>query len=523
MQGRNIAASASNVSGSARSWPSLEQVDASTATGSDGPGSSDENRNTRRRLDTSTSPYDEQARRDVLLRFPCAQYLTGVTECINNVLENSGIAPHNRPTRILCKAGSVSARIVFETRAKCQKFVARYKDDGIPHEIDTVLWTSKTTILVRHSRSVEDRETGKQFMPLWKAFAEELRILFPGGDDKGSFVVPALDARSQVLSIKDRRNGVGKPVFKLAPLEVDKHLPLFLLTCAFLVLLVKRYNVFSLKPARTGCDGRSFASPLDCRMAGRGALFRGFPFRWGLHIVLSLVHSVSLRVMKARSEEDHLNECIRPCDNAADFFFTAIWLQRSRSKLIQDIQPARNLDMTCHNALISEVTTCSKMEHLFLEWPMDLIAGSSLSRPCSLRGTSMTCIDPALVLWLHTPVGDGTLFTHLKYSMVLQVRLRMVVSLSAAYVVLPGTREDLLDQSFPRKETGNVNTITSRSSWAPIISCVSKKFMGKTNSSRPFRFWRPDFSSLAPLFLAMRIQEGRPFASTKTSCLMRSQ
>ena len=46
------AASASHVSGSARSWPSREQVDGSTAAGSHGPGSSDDNRNTRRRLDT---------------------------------------------------------------------------------------------------------------------------------------------------------------------------------------------------------------------------------------------------------------------------------------------------------------------------------------------------------------------------------------------------------------------------------------------------------------------------------------
>ena len=53
-------------------------------------------------------------------------------------------------------------------------------------------------------------------MHLWRALAEELRILFPEGDDKGSFVVQALDARSQILSIKDRRHGVGKLVFKLA-------------------------------------------------------------------------------------------------------------------------------------------------------------------------------------------------------------------------------------------------------------------------------------------------------------------
>ena len=46
--------------------------------------------------------------------------------------------------------------------------------------------------------------------------ADQLKNLFPDGDDKGAFLVPALDARSQILSIEDRRNGVGKPVFKLA-------------------------------------------------------------------------------------------------------------------------------------------------------------------------------------------------------------------------------------------------------------------------------------------------------------------
>ena len=34
----------------------------------------------------------------------------------------------------------------------------------------------------------------------------------------GAFIIPALDARSHVLSMKDRRNGIGKLVFKLAPL-----------------------------------------------------------------------------------------------------------------------------------------------------------------------------------------------------------------------------------------------------------------------------------------------------------------
>ena len=47
--------------------------------------------------------------------------------------------------------------------------------------------------------------------------AEQLEVLFPDGDDEGAFIVPALDVRSQVLSIEDRRNGLGKLVFKIAP------------------------------------------------------------------------------------------------------------------------------------------------------------------------------------------------------------------------------------------------------------------------------------------------------------------
>ena len=55
-------------------------------------------------------------------------------------------------------------------------------------------------------------------MPLWTELADQLKVLFPDADDQLVFIIPALDARSQILSVKDRRNGIGKPVFKLAPL-----------------------------------------------------------------------------------------------------------------------------------------------------------------------------------------------------------------------------------------------------------------------------------------------------------------
>ena len=65
------ATSVSSGSGSASPWNFLGHSDDSTATGSvrsHGQGPSDDNRNTRRRLDTFSSPEDEHARSAVLLR-----------------------------------------------------------------------------------------------------------------------------------------------------------------------------------------------------------------------------------------------------------------------------------------------------------------------------------------------------------------------------------------------------------------------------------------------------------------------
>ena len=73
------AASGSSGPDWARSCNILRLSDGSTATGSlgsRGPGSSDDNRNTRRRLDTFSSTEDEHARSAVLLRFPCEQFTT---------------------------------------------------------------------------------------------------------------------------------------------------------------------------------------------------------------------------------------------------------------------------------------------------------------------------------------------------------------------------------------------------------------------------------------------------------------
>ena len=71
---------------------------------------------------------------------------------INSIWEKSDIPAYDNPVRIHCETGDLSARLVFETRAKCQDFVARYNDDGIPNEFDSPFCHVKTNIAVRQSK-----------------------------------------------------------------------------------------------------------------------------------------------------------------------------------------------------------------------------------------------------------------------------------------------------------------------------------------------------------------------------------
>ena len=66
---------------------------------------------------------------------------------------------------------------------------------------------------VRQSKTLEDREIGKRFAPLWRVLAEQLKKF--SSRDEGAFIVPALDALASSQH-QGRRNGVGKPVIKLA-------------------------------------------------------------------------------------------------------------------------------------------------------------------------------------------------------------------------------------------------------------------------------------------------------------------
>ena len=94
-------------------------------------------------------------RKCFLLHFLCEQIHAGVSTWLKKFWATTNALASNKPTRIHCKTGSLSARLVLETRAKCQDFVARYKDDGITNEVDSIFYNTSTKILVRQSNHLK--------------------------------------------------------------------------------------------------------------------------------------------------------------------------------------------------------------------------------------------------------------------------------------------------------------------------------------------------------------------------------
>ena len=110
-------------------------------------------RNTRRRLDTFSSPEDEHARSAVLLRFPCEQYHTGTTKLINTLWERCNIVADDKLVRIHGKAVSVSVGLFFLKKKKEPNVKTLLLDT---RTTVSPFCCSKTTIIVRQSKSFED-------------------------------------------------------------------------------------------------------------------------------------------------------------------------------------------------------------------------------------------------------------------------------------------------------------------------------------------------------------------------------
>ena len=169
-------------------------------------------------------------------------------------------------------------------------------------------------------------------------------------------------------------------MFKLASFGSGQTFTLVAPELSVLVFLLKCCNVFSLKPTKSMCDGRLFASSPFCRLACRGVLFRGFSFRWVLFCVLSLTRSVIVHDAASCSREDSLYECEPTCEALSSLFFTALWLQSNQSILVQETQSAKDIDLTCFKAFQIQAATCLQVGPMSLDFPVDPFARFDCSR-----------------------------------------------------------------------------------------------------------------------------------------------
>ena len=62
---------------------------------------------------------------------------------------------------------------------------------------------------------------------------------------------------------------------------------------------------------------------------------------------------------------------------------SALWLQRSQSLLVQEIQSAKDIDLTCFKTFPIKAATCLQVGPMSLDWPVDPYARFDQFRPLS--------------------------------------------------------------------------------------------------------------------------------------------
>ena len=213
------------------------------------------------------------------------------------------------------------------------------------------------------------------------------------------------------------------------------------------------------------CDGRPLASPLFRRLAGRGAFFCGFLFRWILHFVFHLIRGVALHESSSCSKGDSLVDCGRPCDPLSCLVFTALWLRCSQTILMQETQSAKDVDFTCSITFLFRDAACLPVEPMSLDRPVNPFGRSESSRP------SLPPDAPS----------DG---------------LRRVASFPRVCVVLLGTPGALLDLFSPNKRTESSNSNIAKDSLTPTTFLCLHEVHGKDEYLQAIQVLAPRFRVL---------------------------
>ena len=130
-----------------------------------------------------------------------------------------------------------------------------------------------------------------------------------------------------------------------------------------------------------------------------------------------------------------------------------LWLQRSQSILVQEIRPAKDINLTCFKTFPIKATTCLQVGPMSLDWPVDPFARFDQSRPSSSpEESSDEQQQSALPASTRSRWRQGCSSTNLKYNRVLQVGIRAAISLTEVCDVLLGTLGVSLDVFSSQKK-----------------------------------------------------------------------
>ena len=264
----------------------------------------------------------------------------------------------------------------------------------------------------------------------------------------------------------------------------------------------------------------TFRLPVFSPPGGSRPLLSRFPFSMVFTIALSLARCPTLQDAAPCFRQDSQYECGRPHDTlSVPFLFRPMAWARSihidtgtaNQRYWHDLQQKHYRPSPLHAFMRDLCPLCGRWLHL-----EDLI-NPVFHCP---RKIPITDTWKMLLLLLHIYVGRDVLQPPEIQRGCVWIGTQVSIFLKAVFDVSPGIQEGLLDLRFLHKLPGKENTTSLVDTWEETTSCAYNKFMGKPSFSRLFRYWLRDFGCMVHSYQAMQVQEARPYALIKTSCLM---